>query len=258
MFRHRLHEHVGLTVRFNWFLLSFLAGNINAGGFLSSERFVSHVTGFATLAGIDMALDRWSDALAVVSIPLYFLGGVMLAGYFTDGRLEKGKQPLYPLIMGIISICLAIVTVGGMLNWFGDFGHTAVIHDDYFLLALLCGSCGLQNAAITAASGGTLRTTHLTGMTTDLGLGLIRGYYIRHDVGRLKHELEINARRVLSIISFVLGSAFAAVFFLKYGYAAFILPLAIAVYITIYSYYELKGKIPDKAPVEKRHISRSI
>lgn len=240
MFRHRFHDHVGLTVHFNWFLLSFMAGSINVGGFLSCQRFVSHVTGFATLAGVDMALGSTGDALAILSIPFYFLGGVVLAGYFTDARIVRGKQPLYPMIMLIVSFCLVLVTVGGMNSWFGVFGHEAVIKDDYFLLALLCGASGLQNAAITSASGGTMRTTHLTGMTTDLGLGLVRGYFLKHDPQHLKHEVTINIRRIISISSFILGSAVGAVFFLKYGYVGFALPSLIAIYLTNHSLRELR------------------
>jgi uncharacterized membrane protein YoaK (UPF0700 family) len=249
MFKHRFHEHVGLTVHFNWFLLSFLAGNINAGGFLSCQRFVSHLTGFATLVGIDFALNKIADAFALVSIPIYFLGGVMIAGYFTDARMAKGRQPLYSVIMLLVTLCLAMVTIAGRLNWFGPFGQNAVITDDYLLLALLCGCCGLQNGAITVASGATFRTTHLTGMTTDLGLGIVRSFFSKDDPKR-HYEMTINARRVISISSFMLGSAIGAAFYIKYEYSAFLIPTLIALYLTLFSLFELRRGRNEGKPVK--------
>lgn len=239
MFRHRIHEHVGLTVHFNWFLMSFLAGAVNAGGFMSCQRFVSHITGFATLAGVDVAMNKWGDAIAALSIPVYFLGGVLLAGWLSEGRMAQGKRPLYPVIMGIMTAALGIVAFGGVNDWFGRFGAEVTYSEDYLLLALLCGSSGLQNASISSASGGTLRTTHLTGTTTDLGLGLIRGYFTKSKSEKMKQELAINLRRVVIITSFVVGGAFSAVLFLQFGYAAFFMPTLIGLYLTIASYREL-------------------
>ncbi len=55
MFNHRMDQLPSNWVLFHWFLLSFNAGCINAGGFLATGRFVSHVTGFATFFGVDLA-----------------------------------------------------------------------------------------------------------------------------------------------------------------------------------------------------------
>lgn len=241
MFRHRLHEHVGLTVHFNWFLMSFLAGAVNAGGFMACQRFVSHITGFATLAGVDVALGKWSDAVAALSIPIYFLAGVLIAGSLSEGRMARGKRPLYPVIMGIMTLSLGLVTVGGVLGWFGAFGAEVSYTDDYMLLALLCGSSGLQNASISSASGGTLRTTHLTGTTTDLGLGLVRGYFMKSSEEHRRKELAINLRRITILASFILGGAISAILYLRFGYAAFLLPTLIGLYLTKASYQELSS-----------------
>ena len=59
----------------------------------------------------------------------------------------------------VASACL------GYFHFFGEFGEEVRLKRDYFFLALLCAASGLQNAAITTASGATVRTTHLTGLT---------------------------------------------------------------------------------------------
>lgn len=175
MFQHRFNEPVSYKTYFDWFLLSFLAGNINTGGYLSSHRFVSHITGFATLAGISLEEGVWLESLGALTIPLFFLLGVMVSGFFTEkNRAKKIHGEDYAPVMGLAALLIGFVAIGGTYNLFGAFGEAANIKYDFLLLACLCGACCLQNAAISSASGATIRTTHLTGITTDLGLGIIR------------------------------------------------------------------------------------
>lgn len=231
MFKHKLHEKVDFKTYFDWFLLSFLAGNINAGGWLSCQRFVSHVTGFATLSGIFAEEGKWLEFWGTFSIPIFFLIGVMISGYLTEKRrAEEIHGQKYAPVMGLVAILLGIVALAGRLNYFGEFGHEAQIQKDFFLMALLCGACGLQNAAITSASGATIRTTHLTGLTTDLGLGIIRA-----EVHHLSPENRIlerrsNFLRLATILSFTLGSVVAAFIYVRFKYDGFFFPMVLSIY----------------------------
>lgn len=241
MFEHKLNEDVSLITYFNWLLLSFLAGNINAGGFLACQRFVSHVTGFATLSGLSLEKGDWLDFLGTLSIPLFFLAGVMVSGYLT----EKKHNPQitaqkYSPVMALVATLLALVAVGGTLGLFGEFGDVANIKNHYFLLALLCSACGLQNAAISSASGATLRTTHLTGLTTDLGLGLIRSEVHNLSDAQKKDERRANKLRILMIVAFTFGSVIAAFVFSKFQYSGFYFPMLIAAYFVFVTQKHIK------------------
>lgn len=231
MFEHKLSEKVSTLTYFNWLLLSFLAGNINAGAYLACQRFVSHVTGFATLAGISFEQGAWLDFLGMLTIPLFFLIGVMVSGYLTEKKYSnKVDGQKYSPVMGLVATLLGLVTIGGTLDLFGPFGDVASVQNHYFLLAFLCGACGLQNAAISSASGATLRTTHLTGLTTDLGLGLIRAE-VHHLSDAQKHaERKANKLRILMIAAFTFGSVVAAFVFSHFKYQGFIFPMFIAIY----------------------------
>jgi uncharacterized membrane protein YoaK (UPF0700 family) len=232
MFKHKLNESVSFTTYADWFLLSFLAGNINAGGFLACGRFVSHVTGFATLAGISLSEGNWLETIGILTIPGYFLAGVMVSGYLTEKRrFDSSPVQRYAPVMSLVAIFLAVATLAGVMNWFGKFGETSNLANDYFLLALLCGACGLQNAAISSASGSTIRTTHLTGLTTDLGLGLIRAEVHRSGSSEERtSERKANLLRVGTIFSFMLGSVIGAIVFSRFHFYGFILPMLLAVY----------------------------
>jgi uncharacterized membrane protein YoaK (UPF0700 family) len=132
--------------------------------------------------------------------------------------------------MLISSMCLAIAAVAGHFSKFGVFGTEHHITDSYFLLALLCLASGLQNAAITSSSGSSVRTTHLTGLTTDLGLGLARLVTLKKSDPKIKIEVKANWLRVGTVCFFVAGSVVGAVLFLRVGYLGFLLPCAIDLY----------------------------
>ena len=137
MFIHRSDGSVNRRVAYHWFMLSFLAGSINAGGFLSCQRFVSHITGFATLAGIDFASGQWASALSMLTVPIFFLGGVMMAAWLTVRQRSVGKSANYALVMALEALFLLAAAVGGMLGKFGDFGESFHVGSDYTLVALL-------------------------------------------------------------------------------------------------------------------------
>lgn len=234
MFGHSLSNGATRSAVLHWFLLAFLSGCVNAGGFLACGRFVTHVTGFATLFGMHLAEDRWDAAIGILSVPLYFLLGVMLSAYLIDRPFRRGQRPHYAMVMGLVALFLFLAGTLGHLNYFGSFGEAVRLKRDYFFLAMLCAASGLQNAAITTASGASVRTTHLTGLTTDLGIGLVRAFSLnkRSPEEQIQSQLEWKwARfRIGTMLSYVFGSAIGAELFFHVGYLGFMLPAVIAVY----------------------------
>lgn len=231
MFHHKIHDKVGYKTYLDWFLLAFLGGQVNAGGYLSCHRFVSHVTGFATLVGVSVEKRDWAEAVGTASIPLYFLLGAMTAAYFTEKRLAaRVHGERFSPVMTIEAALLGLAAFGGGRGYFGVFGAPPNIGDNFILLACLCGACGLQNAALTSASGSTVRTTHMTGLTTDLGLGLIRAEVHPMSSEHRAKERLANWARIGTLASFMTGSLCAAFFFAKWRYRAFYIPMAIALY----------------------------
>jgi uncharacterized membrane protein YoaK (UPF0700 family) len=230
VFKHRADENTSNLVVLHWFLLSFNGGCINAGGFVATGKFVSHVTGFATLFGVSIANHQVNSALGILSVPIFFLVGSFLAGLFIDRPLHHGSVPHFDLVMGLSALCLFIAAAGEEVFQLGAFGSDISLRESYLLLAMLCLASGLQNGAITSSSGHSVRTTHLTGLTTDLGLGLARIFTFDLKSTRLQSEKRANYLRLGSIISFVVGSAVGAWIFLSFGFHGFLLPAVIATY----------------------------
>ncbi len=212
---------------FVWCLLAFQAGAVNAGGFLACGRFVTHTTGFATHFAYDLVTHQVALALGMLSVPGFFLLGAMITSYFVDLRLSQGQKANYQIPSALIFLCFVCALLLGKLGVFGIFGTEIVLRQDYLLLVLLCLASGLQNALITNASGIVVRTTHLTGITTDLGVGLVRTFFSKaaRAPERVQHDRLASFARAGILLSFVLGSTVAALLYLRAQYLGFAVPV---------------------------------
>jgi len=190
-----------------WLSMAFQGGAINAGGFIACHRFVTHTTGFATYFGTEFALGNIQSAFGMLTVPMFFLLGAATSGFLVDRRVTMGFKPAYHLSFGLISLFMLAAAWFGQRGVFGTFGDPLELSKDYSLLALLCLASGLQNGTITSASGSVIRTTHLTGITTDLGLGIIRVIASKHSTEVKTQEHRANWMRIGIIGFFVLGSA---------------------------------------------------
>ena len=222
-----------------WISFAFQAGCINVGGFLACHRFVTHTTGFATFFGSEMAQGEFQMAFGYLSVPLFFLIGAMFSAFFTDRRSLHNQRPNYIIVFGAMWMCLLTVFLLGIKDFFGVFGEEITLSKDYQLLALLSLSSGIQNAMITSVSKAVVRTTHLTGLTTDLGIGLIRIFSSTDH--QFKHnETQAIRMRVGIIIGFILGSWLGASVFYKHHYWGFTIPLSIT---SIFLVISIKNKL---------------
>ncbi len=243
MYRHTIKENVPGWTIFNWSLLAFLSGSVNAGAFLACSRFVTHLTGFATHFGIDLVEENYVEALGIAVVPVFFIIGSMASALLVDRRITLHKEPRYDIAMLLVAFCMVLAAFGGYFNLFGRFGDVAQIRSDFILLVLLCGGSGVQNAAITSASKGSIRSTHLTGISTDLGIGLVKLYYTnRSDERTWGRRVRAQMIRVLSIGAFIAGSVAGAWLFIHFHYLGFLVPAAIALHVARVAWIEQQGE----------------
>ncbi|MBO9666000.1 MAG: DUF1275 domain-containing protein [Bdellovibrio sp.] len=221
------HESISHYTKSNiaiWMAMAFQAGVINIGAFMACHRFVSHVTGFATFFGHEVSRGNRTQAWGMLVVPLFFLIGAMISGQLVDLRLKLHKKPKYYLSFGFIFFLTLVVFFGGISGFFGVFGEPLAAYRDYALLIILCLICGIQNGTITTVSRSVIRTTHLTGITTDLGLGIVRILH-RKRLEHMENEGKANLMRVGIISSFGAGSVVGGFIFKYFGYAGFLAPV---------------------------------
>jgi uncharacterized membrane protein YoaK (UPF0700 family) len=222
-----------VLLQLRWLMLAFASGIVNTGGFLACGRFVSHVTGFATLFGMNIARWQWVQAASVFTVPLFFLVGGLFSAWMVDRRIQRGQNPFYALPLLVVTLLLVTATVGGHLGWFGKFGGEADLREDYAVLVLLCLASGIQNAVVTTATGTILRSSHLTGTTTDLSTGEMRSFLMPK--GSIERQLEnrLNWMRASTILFFVAGAVVGAFSFAHWQYLGFLIPATISLGVSI-------------------------
>jgi len=209
-------------VEYGAFALAFIAGIVNAVGLLGFEhQAISHLSGSVTLLGIKL-MNSTSAALLLMSIVLSFMLGSALSGFLlTGGSLKLGRH--YDTLLFIEGLLLLL---------------SAYLLDQSYVygITLASAACGLQNALATNYSGAVVRTTHLTGIFTDLGLMIGKA---------LKGETFDSRKGVmflLIIIGFLLGGITGFILFEYYSILALVVPaLACFVLSITYRVYRVRA-----------------
>lgn len=145
-----------------------------------------------------------------------------------DLPLQKEDEPRHSWAFLILVLITGLVLLLGVTDYYGKFGETLEFGKDYSLLALLCLASGIQNAMVTSTYGSVVRTSHLTGLTTDLGIGIIRLFGAPSKPHLKDREIFATFMRVGIIISFTSGSLLAAAIFKTLEYWGFLVPFFIS------------------------------
>jgi uncharacterized membrane protein YoaK (UPF0700 family) len=198
--------------RWVWFgawALAFAGGFINVIGLLGFTRqAVSHLTGTTSLLAAAVASLDGAGALHFAAVIGSFVLGCIISGFvIKDGALQIGHRYGVVLIVESALLCLAVPLL--------KRGNVAGVY------SAAC-ACGLQNAMISTYSGTVVRTTHLSGMFTDLGI------FLGHKLRGLQVE-PLRLRLCILIISaFFCGGVAGAGLFHHLSYSALYLPAGLA------------------------------
>lgn len=215
-------------------MLAFAAGAVNAGAFLANSRFVSHVTGIVSRIGLDVG--QWPLLLDYVIVLVCFIAGAAASVVAIDGRRHRGKHALWAAPLALVSTILIGVAIAGRMGAFGTYGGTVEEPVDFLLLSILAFAMGMQNAAVATTTGLAVRTTHMTGPATDLGVHLGTAYFASGEARR--NALRGAILRGGKLVSFASGAAVMVPLAAAFGYLAFVLPAFAVVVATALSFVE--------------------
>ncbi|MES1167067.1 MAG: YoaK family protein [Pseudomonadota bacterium] len=185
-------------------VLASVAGMVNTVSLLGfGHQGISHLTGATTSFSIALS-HMSSDVFHPLVLILSFILGAMLSGFLIkDSALHLGRQYGSVLLIesSLLFLSIPLLARGAVL---GE--------------CLACGACGLQNAMATTYSGAILRTTHVTGMFTDVGML----------IGQRLGGVTVDARRLtlcaVVLSGFIAGGAAGAIFFSRWGYRTLLVP----------------------------------
>lgn len=191
------------------FSLAAIAGAVNAIGLLGfKHQAVSHLTGISTLLGLALVNVEAMESLHLFFILLSFMLGAALSGLIINNEiLQLGRRYSVALFIEAALLILAMLA----LSHGSNIGHF-----------LASAACGLQNGMVSTYSGATIRTTHVSGIFTDLGTMF---------GARLRGQL-LDKRKallyLLLIVGFIVGGSLGAYGYQQLQFGAFALPAAAA------------------------------
>lgn len=196
-------------VEIGGFVLAGIAGAVNAIALLGfNHQGVSHLTGSSTLLGVELAQGHLPEVLHLAAIVLSFVVGAGVSGFAIGNEsLKLGRR--YSLALFSEALLLLLATY--YLDAGSDIGHY-----------LASAACGLQNAMASTYSGAVIRTTHVTGLFTDLGITI--GLWLR---GQVADRRRVTLYLIL-IGGFVLGGLLGALGFDALHFHAMLGPALVA------------------------------
>ena len=184
------------------YIMSFIAGAINAGGFFAVQRYTSHITGAMSGAADAAFLGDWEGALVPLAVVIAFLLGAAHSNWTILWAKRHRFRSGYGLSMWLESFYLLV---------FGLLGVALSHYGKIFVpptLLLLCFIMGMHNTVLTVLSGSVIRSTHMTGTVTDLGIELSKVlYYRRSDNPRLP-DVRVNKPKMRLLLTLLAANQF--------------------------------------------------
>jgi len=223
--------------------LAAVAGFVNSGGFIMIGSFTSHVTGSVGRLSDDVARGEMPAAMSALSLVLAFFGGAVLATLILERSEHSRPASRYAFALLVeAGVLLCFVFIAGLSR----ATHARILDAE---AALLCLAMGMQNSLMTRLSGAVVRTTHLTGVVTDLGIEAARWYRwyqatlplpTRRPSEILPDRPVLGRISLLSAVagSFVVGAVVGATLTLRASRWAMCFPAAAILLASAFAFYQ--------------------
>jgi len=177
-------------------LLSFIAGIVNVAGFFAVQRLTTNVTGhFAFFVDEVFKLNFWQGFVYFLYIFFFFLGS-FVSSLLIEIISRKDDHYIYVVPASIECLILFVI---------GFLGQNLIIESPNTIAFSLLFAMGLQNSLVTTISSASVRTTHLTGLFTDLGIELSQLFFYKSKEQKDKLFSSIKLRLTIICFFFIGG-----------------------------------------------------
>ncbi len=172
-------------------LLSFVAGVVNVTGFMSIQQLTTNVTGHFAFFVEEVYQQNFVQGIHYFLYTLFFFLGAFFSSLSIETVGKINPKIIFRIPVIIESLILISVAI---------FGQELIALSPNIVAYVLLFAMGLQNSLVTTISNATIRTTHLTGLFTDLGIELSQ--YLFHKAPEDRKKLWSSIKLRLTIINF--------------------------------------------------------
>ena len=213
-------------------LSAFSAGMVNVLSVIIFFAFTSNITGHYAILAQEISKGNWIQAAVVFLWILIFFTGSMFSNLLIiHGNSYVGRYLAHAIPIIIETICILIVGV------YLQFFYTETLYETELLVTLLLFAMGLQNGLTASISNGSVKTTHLTGLTTDLAitLSILTKEQFRNDI-----KVREKGKLLFSImIAYMLGAIISGILYYEIKYYTFYIVCLTLCIVMSYDYYKL-------------------
>ncbi len=205
---------------------AFTAGMTNVAGIMACYTVTANVTGHTAAFAKHMLERNWFEMFIVLMWIFMFMFGAFIAHFLIRSLTHKGPYVAHAFPIIFEALILLSVSVYGMLLF--DETETETI----LITAMLLLSMGVQNSAVSVISGSGIKTSHLTGLLTDLGSDISE--WLHPKTPRpvsLKRKLQL---RFTILFCYIIGALTGGILFLKISFITFSIITAILLLIVLY------------------------
>ena len=207
-------------------LTAFPAGMVNVASLVLFFSFASNVTGHFAILAEEIANGKWFQVAVVFSWVFLFFTGSFLSNNIVINGSGKRTFLTHSIPMLLEISCFLVVGV------YGHYFYTETLLETEILVAILLFSMGLQNGLTASISNFAVKTTHLTGLTTDLAIHVS---LLTKEKYRKKPEIREKAKLLLSIaVAYTTGGVVSGSLVHSYEFKVFFFVSFIMLLILIY------------------------
>ncbi len=244
MFRHHGSDRSDRQNRILAGWLAAIAGFVNSAGFVLVGTFTSHVTGNVGRLADDVVRGTASAAALALSLLIAFFAGAFGASMLLESGAVRRRPLAYAMALGAEGALLVGFTVVASLV---PRASPRVLDAE---AAILATAMGIQNSLVTRLSGAVVRTTHLTGVFTDLGIEGARWFRwwrsslasqvnIRLSIGEPARERPPSGRVLVLVMiaaGFGAGAVAGAAAAVRLGQTALLVPATAVIATALYAF----------------------
>jgi uncharacterized membrane protein YoaK (UPF0700 family) len=203
-------------------LLSLVAGALNAAGFLTAGSFTANMTGNISAFADHISNGQFVIGLSFAGLVVAFVCGAGIAAFAIQTGEARKNRAIYA--WAIVAEAVILLLMGLV------FMRSAQAPHEAGLLIILSFVMGLQNAVTTMISRARVRTTHVSGMATDIGIelaALTASKYARHDA---LPKLKLHS---LTLLCFTIGGVCGALMLGLWGYWVFVIAAVVLLLLAV-------------------------
>lgn len=215
-------------------LTAFTAGMVNVASWILLFSFTSNITGYYAVLAEEISNGAFYQVLVIcLWLSLFFFGSYISNNIIINSKNVRNQiSHSIPLVLELI--CLIGVGI------YGVFYYKESLLETEFLVAAITFAMGLQNGLTASISNFAVKTTHLTGLTTDLA---IHFSLLTKRENRLNKEITDKFKLLYSILlSHMAGAITAGFITLKFEFQVFFYVSFTIVIVIFYDYFKQKLK----------------